>query len=150
VTSNESATILPGDRVVTAEVAGHVVGLTICYDLRFPELYRLLALDGAELILVPAAFTLYTGKDHWHTLLRARAIENQCYVAAPAQIGPHDPGQQCYGHSLVADPWEPSSPRRSIMSVWLSRRWTSPISAKYEPSYRRWPIADRKPMEVSL
>ncbi len=105
VSSNESATILPGDRVVTAEVAGHVVGLTICYDLRFPELYRLLALEGAELILVPAAFTLYTGKDHWHVLLRARAIENQCYVAAPAQIGPHDPGQQCYGHSLVADPW---------------------------------------------
>jgi len=105
VTSNESATILPGDRIVTAEVAGHTVGLTICYDLRFPELYRLLALAGAELILVPAAFTLYTGKDHWHVLLRARAIENQCYVAAPAQIGPHDPGQQCYGHALVADPW---------------------------------------------
>ncbi len=105
VTSNESATILPGDRIVTAEVAGHTVGLTICYDLRFPELYRLLALAGAELILVPAAFTLYTGKDHWHVLLRARAIENQCYIAAPAQIGPHDPGQQCYGHALVADPW---------------------------------------------
>jgi len=105
VTSNESATILPGDRIVTAEVAGHTVGLTICYDLRFPELYRLLALAGAELILVPAAFTLYTGKDHWHVLLRARAIENQCYIAAPAQIGPHDPGQQCYGHTLVADPW---------------------------------------------
>ncbi len=105
VTSNESATILPGDRIVTAEVAGHTVGLTICYDLRFPELYRLLTLAGAELILVPAAFTLYTGKDHWHVLLRARAIENQCYIAAPAQIGPHDPGQQCYGHALVADPW---------------------------------------------
>lgn len=105
VTSNESATILPGDRIVTAQVAGHTVGLTICYDLRFPELYRLLALAGAELILVPAAFTLYTGKDHWHVLLRARAIENQCYIAAPAQIGPHDPGQHCYGHSLVADPW---------------------------------------------
>ncbi|MDW8060825.1 MAG: carbon-nitrogen hydrolase family protein [Thermomicrobium sp.] len=105
VTSNESATILPGDRVVTAEVAGHTVGLTICYDVRFPELYRLLALAGAELVFVPAAFTLYTGKDHWHVLLRARAIENQCYVAAPAQIGPHDPGQHCYGHSLVADPW---------------------------------------------
>jgi len=105
VTSNESATILPGDRIVTAEVAGHTVGLTICYDLRFPELYRFLALAGAELILVPAAFTLYTGKDHWHVLLRARAIENQCYIAAPAQIGPHDPGQQCYGHTLVADPW---------------------------------------------
>ncbi|WP_353655806.1 carbon-nitrogen hydrolase family protein [Thermomicrobium sp. CFH 73360] len=105
VTSNESATILPGDRIVTAEIAGHTVGLTICYDLRFPELYRLLALAGAELVFVPAAFTLYTGKDHWHALLRARAIENQYYVAAPAQIGPHDPGQQCYGHALVADPW---------------------------------------------
>ena len=87
VTANESATILPGDRIVTAEIAGHRVGLTICYDLRFPELYRLLALEGAELVFVPAAFTLYTGKDHWHVLLRARAIENQCYVVAPAQIG---------------------------------------------------------------
>lgn len=105
VTSNESATILAGNQIVTVDIAGHRVGLTICYDLRFPELYRLLALAGAELILVPAAFTLYTGKDHWHVLLRARAIENQCYIAAPAQIGPHDPGQQCYGHSLVADPW---------------------------------------------
>ncbi len=105
VTSNESATILAGDRIVTAEIAGHTVGLTICYDLRFPELYRLLALAGAELVFVPAAFTLYTGKDHWHVLLRARAIENQYYIAAPAQIGPHDPGQQCYGHALVADPW---------------------------------------------
>ncbi|MFN3336363.1 MAG: nitrilase-related carbon-nitrogen hydrolase, partial [Thermomicrobium sp.] len=101
----ESATILAGDHIVTAKVAGHTVGLTICYDLRFPELYRLLALAGAELVFVPAAFTLYTGKDHWHVLLRARAIENQYYVAAPAQIGPHDPGQHCYGHALVADPW---------------------------------------------
>ncbi|MCM8750705.1 carbon-nitrogen hydrolase family protein, partial [Thermomicrobiaceae bacterium CFH 74404] len=105
VTANESATILPGDRVVTAEIAGHKVGLTICYDLRFPELYRLLALEGAELVFVPAAFTLYTGKDHWHVLLRARAIENQCYVVAPAQIGPHEPNAQCYGHALVVDPW---------------------------------------------
>ena len=78
--------------------------MTICYDLRFPELYRLLALAGAELIFVPAAFTLYTGKDHWHVLLRARAIENQCYIAAPAQIGPHD-GGQCYGHAVIVDPW---------------------------------------------
>jgi predicted amidohydrolase len=81
------------------------VGLTICYDLRFPELYRLLALAGAELVFVPAAFTLYTGKDHWHVLLRARAIENQCYVVAPAQIGPHEPNAHCYGHALVVDPW---------------------------------------------
>jgi predicted amidohydrolase len=91
--------------VVTTEVDGHTVGLSICYDLRFPELYRLLALEGAEILFVPAAFTLYTGKDHWHTLLRARAIESQCYVLAPAQIGRHEPHAQCYGHALVADPW---------------------------------------------
>jgi len=105
VSANESASILPGERVVTVQMDGHTVGLTICYDLRFPELYRLLALEGAEVLFVPAAFTLFTGKDHWHTLLRARAIENQCYVLAPAQIGPHDPNAQCYGHALVADPW---------------------------------------------
>ncbi len=105
VSANESATILPGDRAVTVEMDGHRLGLSICYDIRFPELYRMLALDGAEVLFVPAAFTLYTGKDHWHTLLRARAIENQCYVLAPAQIGPHNPNAQCYGHALVADPW---------------------------------------------
>jgi deaminated glutathione amidase len=105
VSANESASILPGERIVTVQLDGHTVGLTICYDLRFPELYRLLALEGAEVLFVPAAFTLFTGKDHWHTLLRARAIENQCYVLAPAQIGPHDPNAQCYGHALVADPW---------------------------------------------
>lgn len=105
MSANESASILPGDRAVTVQMDGHTVGLTICYDLRFPELYRLLALEGAEVLFVPAAFTLFTGKDHWHTLLRARAIENQCYVLAPAQIGPHDPHAQCYGHALVADPW---------------------------------------------
>ena len=104
VSTSESETTLPGEQIVTAQIAGHSVGLTICYDLRFPELYRLLALAGAELIFVPAAFTLYTGKDHWHVLLRARAIENQCYIAAPAQIGPHD-GGQCYGHAVIVDPW---------------------------------------------
>lgn len=105
VSANESATILPGDQAVTAMIGGHRAGLTICYDLRFPELYRVLALEGAEIIFTPAAFTMFTGKDHWHPLLRARAIENQCYVVAPAQIGPHEPNAQCYGHSLVVDPW---------------------------------------------
>ena len=105
VSANESATIIPGDRPVVADVAGHQVGLSICYDLRFPELYRLLALDGAEILFTPAAFTLYTGKDHWHLLLRARAVENQCYVLAPAQIGPHEPNARCYGHALIIDPW---------------------------------------------
>jgi predicted amidohydrolase len=95
----------PGDEPVLAEVAGWGVGLSVCYDLRFPELYRLLALEGAELLTVPANFTLATGKDHWHVLLRARAIENQCYVAAAAQLGEPLPGRPSYGHALVVDPW---------------------------------------------
>lgn len=106
VSANESATILPGEDVVTAEVDGHKVGLSICYDLRFPELYRMLAVEGAEILFVPAAFTMFTGKDHWHTLLKARAIENQTFVVAPAQVGPHGKdNSQCYGHSLIVDPW---------------------------------------------
>lgn len=106
VTANESSTILPGDEIVTADVDGHTVGLSICYDLRFPELYRQLALEGAEILLVPAAFTMFTGKDHWHVLLRARAIENQTYVLAPGQFGAHEPNNsQCYGHSIIIDPW---------------------------------------------
>jgi predicted amidohydrolase len=105
VSANESARIAPGDQVVTVEADGHVFGLSICYDLRFPELYRLLALEGADILLVPAAFTMFTGKDHWHALLRARAIENQAFILAPAQIGSHDPNAQCYGHTLIIDPW---------------------------------------------
>jgi deaminated glutathione amidase len=105
VSANESNRILPGDQIITAEVDGHKVGLTICYDLRFPELYRLLALEGAEIMFVPAAFTEFTGKDHWHTLLKARAVENQCFVVAPGQFGPHGEGKKCYGHSLAVDPW---------------------------------------------
>lgn len=105
VSANESETILPGEEIVTAEVDGHTVGLTICYDLRFPELYRILALEGAEILFVPAAFTMFTGKDHWHPLLRTRAIENQAFVLAPAQFGPHEPDARCYGHALVVDPW---------------------------------------------
>jgi deaminated glutathione amidase len=106
VSANESSKILPGEDVVTAQVDGHMVGLTICYDLRFPELYRMLAVDGAEIIFVPAAFTEFTGKDHWHTLLKARAVENQCFIVAPGQFGAHEPNNaKCYGHSLVVDPW---------------------------------------------
>jgi deaminated glutathione amidase len=81
------------------------IGLTVCYDIRFPELYRILALEGAELVTVPAAFTVPTGRDHWHVLLRARAIENQYYVAAPAQVGETRPGKPSYGRSLIVDPW---------------------------------------------
>jgi predicted amidohydrolase len=95
----------PGDEPVLAHADGWPVGLSICYDLRFPELYRLLTVEGAELLTVPANFTLATGKDHWHVLLRARAIENQCYVAAAAQVGEPMPGRPSYGHSLIVDPW---------------------------------------------
>jgi predicted amidohydrolase len=101
----ESATISPGTEIVTVEIDGLTVGLAICYDLRFPELFRILALRGAQLIVLPAAFTLTTGKDHWETLIRARAIENGVYMAAAAQWGKHPPGNWCYGRSMVVDPW---------------------------------------------
>ena len=89
---------------MVCDIDGWRVGLSICYDLRFPEQYRQMASMGAEVMLVPAAFTAATGKDHWHALLRARAIENQCYVLAPGQWGRHG-RHQTYGKSLVADPW---------------------------------------------
>ena len=101
----ESATMAAGDEVVVAKLAGAPVGLTICYDLRFPELYRRLAARGARLFTVPSAFTMETGKDHWEVLLRARAIENQAYVLAAAQCGTHPPDRACYGNSMIVDPW---------------------------------------------
>jgi deaminated glutathione amidase len=101
----ESAATSAGSVPVTAEVLGVKLGLTVCYDVRFPELYRLLVDQGARVVTVPAAFTLTTGKDHWHPLLRARAIENQVYVLAPAQHGKHPRGRQTYGKSIVVDPW---------------------------------------------
>ena len=100
----ESARVTPGDRLVCVDVDGIAVGLSICYDLRFPELYRSLALAGASILTVPAAFTERTGRDHWEVLLRARAIENATYVLAPSQIG-GPPGQPAYGRSMVIDPW---------------------------------------------
>jgi predicted amidohydrolase len=101
----ESESEEPGDGPATCEVDGWKLGLTICYDLRFPELYRLLAVEGAEVVTVPAAFTLYTGKDHWELLLRARAVENQCYVVAANQWGAHPDGKAAYGRSMIVDPW---------------------------------------------
>jgi predicted amidohydrolase len=104
----ESAGTSAGDASVPlAPLAldGFRLGTSICYDVRFPELYRQLAAAGADVLFVPAAFTVATGKDHWHVLLRARAIENQCYVLAPAQWGVHSPTRSTYGKSLVADPW---------------------------------------------
>jgi predicted amidohydrolase len=104
-TARESAVYEPGDRAVTAEAAGAKLGLTICYDVRFPALYRALALAGAEVMTVPAAFTRPTGKAHWEVLLRARAIETGSFVLAPAQGGHHEDGRGTWGHSLVVSPW---------------------------------------------
>ena len=101
----ESATVAPGDEIVTFDLDGVVVGLAICYDLRFPELFRILALRRAEVIVLPAAFTMTTGKDHWEILIRARAIENQVFMLAPGQVGQDGGGQWCYGRSLIVDPW---------------------------------------------
>ncbi|MER7168313.1 carbon-nitrogen hydrolase family protein [Micromonospora sp. NPDC000207] len=106
VSYRESATVAPGEQPVVVTVEGVRVGLSICYDLRFPELYRRLATEGeAHLLVVPAAFMLHTGRDHWEVLLRARAIENQCFVAAAGQTGDHEPGRTCFGRSMVVDPW---------------------------------------------
>jgi len=101
----ESGTIEPGAEIVTAKAGTATLGLSVCYDVRFPELYRLLALRGAEVLMVPAAFTLQTGKDHWELLLRARAVENQAFVVAPAQWGQKADGRWTYGRSLIVDSW---------------------------------------------
>ena len=101
----ESANIAPGKDIVTAKAGAATLGLSVCYDVRFPELYRLLALRGAEILAVPAAFTLQTGKDHWEILLRARAVENQAFVIAPAQWGRKADGRWTYGRSMIVDPW---------------------------------------------
>ncbi|MEV1333940.1 carbon-nitrogen hydrolase family protein [Micromonospora costi] len=106
VSYRESATVAPGEQPVAVTVEGVRVGLSICYDLRFPELYRRLATEGgAQVLVVPAAFMAHTGRDHWEVLLRARAIENQCYVLAAGQVGDHEPGRTCFGRSMVVDPW---------------------------------------------
>ena len=101
----ESANYAPGSRAVTAALPWGKLGLTICYDLRFPALHQALAKSGAVMLAVPAAFTRPTGEAHWHTLLRARAIETQCFVFAAAQGGMHEHGRETYGHSLIVSPW---------------------------------------------
>lgn len=101
----ESSVAEAGNNIKMVETPLCHVGFSICYDLRFPELYRRLATEGAELLTIPAAFALMTGKDHWETLVRARAIENQCYVAAPAQWGRHSETRHSFGRAMICDPW---------------------------------------------
>jgi predicted amidohydrolase len=145
----ESEAEEPGEEPVVARLEGWPIGLTVCYDLRFPELYRILALEGAELVTVPAHFTLYTGKDHWHVLLRARAIENQNYVAAAAQIGETIPGKPSYGRSLIVDPWgtvvAQAPDEETVISAELDRerllevRRNLPSLANRQAAAYRWP-----------
>src|SRR5947209_8388017 len=148
-TYRESEAEEHGDEAVVADMEGWPVGLTVCYDVRFPELYRILALEGALLATVPAHFTLYTGKDHWHVLLRARAIENQNYVAAAAQIGETIPGKPSYGRSLIADPWgtvvAQAPDEETVISAELDRerllqvRRNLPSLANRQADAYRWP-----------
>jgi deaminated glutathione amidase len=101
----ESNAYRPGDSTVVADTPWGRLGMTVCYDVRFPHLYRALAQAGADFLAVPSVFTVPTGRAHWHVLLRARAIENGCFVFAPAQWGEHTGGRKSYGHSLIVDPW---------------------------------------------
>ncbi|MEL6323816.1 MAG: carbon-nitrogen hydrolase family protein [Pseudomonadota bacterium] len=104
-TYRESRSYRPGDAAVIGEAPAARIGLTICYDLRFPALYQSLARAGAQIITIPAAFTRLTGEAHWHVLLRARAIETGCFILAPAQGGTHEDGRETFGHSLIVSPW---------------------------------------------
>ncbi len=138
-----------GDEPVVTEVEGWGLGLSVCYDLRFPELYRILALQGAELLTVPANFTLVTGKDHWELLLRARAVENQCYVAAAAQIGEVMPGRPSFGRSLVVDPWgivlAAAPDEETVVVAELDRARLQSVRAKLPSLANRQPDAYRWP-----
>jgi predicted amidohydrolase len=129
----ESAATMPGDEPQVVAVEGIRVGLSICYDLRFPELYRLLSAAGAEVLVVPAAFTVTTGKDHWHVLLRARAIEAQAYVIAAAQWGKHPRGRQTYGKSCIIDPWGEivahASEGEGVITAAVDRRYLAEVRA---------------------
>ena len=105
VSYRESAHERPGEEIVTAPLGDLTLGMAVCYDLRFPELFRILALRGARLVVLPSAFTSATGRDHWEVLLRARAIEDQVFVLAPNQVGTAPPHFDSYGHSAIVDPW---------------------------------------------
>lgn len=140
----------PGDEIVLSHTAAGVgLGLSVCYDLRFPELYRILAVRGARLLAVPAAFTLATTREHWEVLLRARAIEDQCYVIAANQFGPHGGGLHSGGRSMIVDPWgivlaqAPDGECHVLAEVSLERvqelRSRLPSLANRQPQAYRWP-----------
>ena len=142
---HESATYGAGDEIVTYQAAGLKVGCAICYDLRFPEMFLALRRAGAELIFLPSAFTQQTGRDHWEVLIRARAIESQCWIAAPATWGRHlDGGTEprlTYGHSLLCDPWGQVVATVSDGVGWATARIDSAITEKVR---RDMPVLDHR------
>ena len=158
VAYRESETEEPGDEIVAAAIGGALgevtLGMTVCYDLRFPELYRILAVRGATVISVPSAFTFETGKDHWKVLLQARAIENQAFVIAPNQVGEAPPQYNSYGHSMLVDPWgsvlaeAPDTECFVAADLDLSEedrvRSTLPSLANRRPGAYRWPETVRR------
>jgi len=148
VVYDEGQVYAAGSDIATFDLDGVIVGCTICYDLRFPELFRALADAGAQVITVPSAFTVQTGKEHWEVLLRARAIETQCFILAPGQEGAYEEGGQTlynYGHSLVVEPWGTVIARRSLgdgivaarldLEAVATARWRIPLA-----SHRRLPL----------
>jgi deaminated glutathione amidase len=147
----ESEAEEPGAEPVVVPAEDWTIGLTVCYDVRFPELYRILALVGAELATVPAHFTTPTGRDHWHVLLRARAIENQFYVAAAGQVGETTPGKPAYGRSLIVDPWgtvlAQAPDEETVVVAEIDRARLREIRAKLpslanrQADAHRWPTA---------
>ena len=152
VVYRESEAEEPGGEPVVCEAEDWKIGLSVCYDVRFPELYRILALEGAELVTVPAHFTTPTGKDHWHVLLQARAIEDQLYVAAAAQIGETLPGKPAYGRSLIVDPWglvvAQAADEEAVVSAELDRAHLRDIRAKLPSLANRQANAYRWPTPV--
>ena len=147
----ESASEEPGDDIVVSELAdGEQVGLTVCYDLRFPELFRILAVSGATVITLPAAFTKVTGEAHWEILIRARAIENQAFIVAAGQVGIHPEEKESWGHSMIVDPWgevlaqvEQNTPGYCVADLDFGRqdevRQKLPSLANRVASAYRWP-----------
>jgi predicted amidohydrolase len=149
----ESEAEEPGEEAVLAAVLDDwPLGLSVCYDLRFPELFRILALEGARLVTVPANFTLYTGRDHWELLLRARAVENQLFVAAAAQVGETAPGRLSYGRSLIVDPWgivlAQAPDEETVIWADLEAARLEDVRAKLPSLAQRQPLAYRWPALV--
>jgi predicted amidohydrolase len=143
----ESSTVVPGRNIVVADTPVGRLGLSVCYDMRFPELYRDLVAKGATWLAMPAAFTVPTGRAHWETLLRARAIENLCYVVAPAQVGTHTSGRETYGDSLIVDYWGQVMARL--------RTAAGLITAEFDPAKQaeargRFPALDNRQLPIGV